>query len=254
MQRQIYCLKLCEPVGEIVKVLGRIDRYVTIPTSLDNAIYNSISFCNGPLKPTKAGVVVCSKDLTYLESDYKDKTLLLVSNPRIAFIRIMEAYFQEIDYSIHPTAIIKPNVTIGENVTVDANTVIGSSGFGYEKNELGSFEKFPHIGGVIIKNNVEIGCNTCIDKGTLGNTIIKEGTKINNLVHIAHNVEIGRHCIIHAQCYIGGSVKVGDYSWIAPGAIIRDRVKIGNNVTVGMGAVVTKDVEDGKIVFGVPAR
>src|SRR5690606_230154 len=123
------------------------------------------------------------------------------------------------------------------NVTINAGTVIGAEGFGYQRNENGEFEKFPHIGGVIINDNVDVGSNTSIDRGALGNTIIGEGAKIDNLVHIAHNVKVGKHAAVIAHAMIGGSSVIGDYSWVAPNSAIRDQISIGNRVTVGLGAV-----------------
>ena len=131
---------------------------------------------------------------------------------------------------------------------------IGFDGFGYEKNEEGGWESFPHYGRVVIGDNVEIKANVNIDRGNLGDTVIEAGTKIDCLTHIAHNAHIGRNCIIVCLVCIAGSAKIGDNSWIAPGAIIRNKIRVGKNVVVGMGAVVTKDVEDGVTVIGNPAR
>ncbi|MBI2446482.1 MAG: UDP-3-O-(3-hydroxymyristoyl)glucosamine N-acyltransferase, partial [Parcubacteria group bacterium] len=114
--------------------------------------------------------------------------------------------------------------------------------------------QFPHVGGVIIEDGVEIGANTCVDRGALGDTIIREGAKIDNLVHIAHNVIIGKNCRIICLVGIGGSVEIGDDSFIGISASIKNQKKIGKNVTVGMGAVVTKDIPDNTIVIGNPAR
>lgn len=132
--------------------------------------------------------------------------------------------------------------------------MIGADGFGYQRNESGELEKFPHLGGVVIEDNVEIGSNTCIDRGTLGDTIIREGSKIDNLVHIAHNVIVGRHAIVIAHSMVGGSVRIGDYAWVSPSACLRDVISIGDRSTVGLGAVVVKDVPDGGTVMGTPAR
>ena len=129
-----------------------------------------------------------------------------------------------------------------------------SNGFGYSRNEEFEFEKFPHVGGVIIEDNVEIGANTCIDRGALGNTVIKTGTKIDNLVHIGHNCVIGKHCAIIANSMLGGSVVIKDYSWIAPSASILNQLSIGEKVTIGLGSVVNKSVPDGETWMGVPAK
>jgi UDP-3-O-[3-hydroxymyristoyl] glucosamine N-acyltransferase len=241
---------------------------------------------------SKAGIILCEKSLEEQlpESVFDTKCLVFVDNPKLSFIRIVDKLFRNnITWGIHPTAVIHPeaeidnmcyigphsyigkckigkgskifgnchiydNTTIGENVTVHAGTVIGAEGFGYQRNEKGEFELFPHIGGVVIGNNVDIGSNTSIDRGALGNTIIEEGAKIDNLVHIAHNVVVGKHSAIIANTMIGGSTRIGEYSWIAPSASLRDQISVGNSTTVGMGAVVTKNVPKGETWTGSPAK
>lgn len=147
-----------------------------------------------------------------------------------------------------PPNMFHPSVKIGKN------TVIGADGFGYVRQDDGTLLKMPHAGNVIIEENVEIGSNTCIDRAVVGSTIIGAGTKIDNLVHIAHGVKIGKNCLIVAGAVIGGSTEIGDNCFIGINASIKNKVKIGNNVTVGMGAVVLKDVPDGVTVVGNPAR
>ena len=239
---------------------------------------------------TQAAVVICSDSLSYPQHVYQSKTLIAVANPRLAFINVMNSFFSsKVKYGIHPTAIIEKeaqihpdvyigpycniekcvigknavihgsvhigaNTIIGENVVIGPGTVICKEGFGYERSENGDYLKFPHIGGVLIENNVEIGANVVIDRGTMDNTVIGKGTKIDNLCHIAHNVVIGKNCLIIAMSIISGSVTIGDNCWISPQSCIRNGISIGNNVTVGMGAVVTKDVGDGQTVFGIPAK
>lgn len=239
------------------------------------------------LEKTKARVIVCDKNENYPN---KDKSYLKVSNPKQAIICIIEKLFQrDISYEIHPTAIIHPESTIhpkthigpntyigkchigegsiirgncfiddntfvGKNVLVHPGAVIGSDGFGFSRTNDGRFAKFPHVGGVIIEDNVEVGANTCIDRGTLGNTIIGQGTKIDNLVHIAHNVVIGKHVAVIANAMIAGSTEVGDYSWISPSVSIKDVVKIGKNVTIGLGASVLRSVNDNEVWIGNPAE
>lgn len=133
---------------------------------------------------------------------------------------------------IHSNVVIRDNCAIGNNVVLHAGVVIGADGFGYVPDENGSHHKFPQIGTVVIEDNVEIGANTCIDRGALGETRIGEGTKIDNLVQIAHNVQIGKRVIIAAQtgisgstvieddCVIGGQVGMGDHARVQSGAVI----------------------------------
>lgn len=174
--------------------------------------------------------------------------------------------------SIGPGVIIEGDVTIGSNCTIGANSVIkkhtiiennviigscnviGGDGFGYVLNETTmEYDHFPHYGGVVIKDNVHIGNNTCIDRGSLSNTIIQQGVKIDNLVHIAHNVQIGKNSIIIACSMIAGSVVIGENSWVAPSATIRNGIQIGSNSTIGLASTVTKSIEDGTTVLGSPA-
>ena len=154
---------------------------------------------------------------------------------------------------IHPNVTIRENVEIGKNVTVHSGTVIGSDGFGYVK-DGGSHHKIPQIGKVKIEDNVEIGANVTIDRATLGVTRIGKGTKIDNLVQIGHNVEIGENCIIIAQVGISGSTKIGNDTIIAGQAGLAGHIKIGNRVVIGAQSGVTKSVPDDTTVFGYPAR
>jgi len=289
--------ELLNSIGEAVKVLGKKDRYVSVPSPIDKASSESVTFCNKKapeglqmVRNSKAGVVICYDDLTFTEDDFKNKTLILVSNPTLAFLRIMKRHFVEamkhgispqavIDEGakIHPSVHIGPNsyigrceigentvihgnvyiypgAVIGRKVVIQAGTVIGAEGMGFHRNEKGELEQFPQIGGVIIEDDVEIGSNASIMRGAMGNTIIRQGTKIGHLCTIDHEVVIGKHCVIVVHSMLGGHSWIGDYSKVSLGACIRNGVKIGKNVVVGMGAVVTRDVEDGKTVFGVPAK
>jgi len=153
---------------------------------------------------------------------------------------------------IYPNVTIYNNCEIGNKVIIHAGTVIGSDGFGYmwDGNKQ---QKIPQIGGVIIKDEVELGSNVSVDRGALGNTIIQEDTKIDNLVQIGHNVIIGKHTIICSQTGIAGSSKIGNNVTLAGQVGVADHVKIGNNVTVAAMSGISKDVPDGKIMFGYPA-
>ena len=163
------------------------------------------------------------------------------------------------DVQIGNNSVIGPNsclahVRIGARVRIGANCTIGTPGFGFEKGQDNAYVRFPHIGTVVIEDDVEIGSNTCIDRGALGVTRIQQGAKIDNLVHIAHNVDIGVHSLVIAHAMIAGSVRIGRNAWIAPSAAIMNQVLIGENAVIGMGAVVLKDVPSDATVVGNPAR
>jgi len=157
------------------------------------------------------------------------------------------------DSIVHANVVVYDRVKIGQRVVVHGGTVIGADGFGYERNERGELEKFPHIGGVTIEDDVEIGSGTSIDRGSLQDTRICARARIDNQVHIAHNVVVGADVAVIAQAMIGGSVRIGDRAWIAPSATIMNQAHVGADATVGLGAVVVKAVRDGETVMGSPA-
>ncbi len=159
------------------------------------------------------------------------------------------------DCVLHPGVTVYPLARIGNRVVLHAGVVIGGDGFGYVFAE-GRHHKFPQLGGVIIEDDVEIGCNSTVDRGSLGTTIIGEGTKIDNLVQIAHNVRIGKHCVIVAQTGISGSVNVGDYAVIGGQVGIGDHVTIEDGATIasGGGVLPGKIVRKGSVIWGVPGR
>jgi UDP-3-O-[3-hydroxymyristoyl] glucosamine N-acyltransferase len=147
-----------------------------------------------------------------------------------------------------------PENEIGKYCNIHPTATIGKNGFGYVRDEVGRLLPMPHAGNVVIYDLVEVGAHTCIDRAVVGSTVIGEGTRIDNLVHIAHGAKIGKYCLIVAGAILGGSCEIGDYSFIGMGALIKNKIKIGKNVTVGMGAVVTKDIPDGETWVGNPAR
>ncbi|NEU30246.1 UDP-3-O-(3-hydroxymyristoyl)glucosamine N-acyltransferase [bacterium LRH843] len=236
-------------------------------------------------KRIKSSVIICDKRVEL--PICSDLIFIKVDNPRLVFAKLMEHFIvNERNTKIENTVemgensaigknvyighytVIGDNVRIGDNtiihshVTLNQNTsigcdclihsgvVIGSDGFGFEKDEDGSYYKFPHIGSVVIKDNVEIGSNTCIDRGVLEDTIVCSNTKIDNLVHIAHGCNIGENCLITAKVNITGSVSIGNNVWIGPNSTISDHVIIEDDAFISLGSVVVKNVSKGEKVTG----
>ena len=154
---------------------------------------------------------------------------------------------------IGPNTVIYRQTHIGSRVRIHGGSVIGGDGFGYVFHE-GRHVKVPQVGNVIIEDDVEIGCNVCVDRATIGSTLIKRGTKIDNLVQIGHNNRIGQHVIITGQGGFSGGVTVGDYAVFGGRAGVTDHVTIGERAQVGICSVVTKSVAPGESVLGYPAR
>lgn len=144
------------------------------------------------------------------------------------------------------------NVKIGRDCIIHSGTVIGKDGFGYSFDENNIPQKVEHFGGVAIGDRVEIGVNTCIDRGTIDNTVIGDDTKIDGLVHVGHNVNIGSGVLIVSHSFICGSAKIGDRSYLAPGSSVKEQVEIGRNTFVGLGTTVNKNIGDNIMLFGIP--
>jgi UDP-3-O-[3-hydroxymyristoyl] glucosamine N-acyltransferase len=157
------------------------------------------------------------------------------------------------DCVIHALAVLYADCEIGDRVIIHSGAVIGSDGFGYAT-EDGVHIKIPHLGRVVVEDDVEIGANATVDRGTLGETRIGRGAKIDNLVQIAHNVTLGAGAIVVAQVGISGSAVIGEGVVLGGQAGIRDHVTIGPRAAVGGQAGVTKDVAPGAVVSGYPAR
>ncbi len=154
---------------------------------------------------------------------------------------------------IHPGVKIYHDCVIGNNVTIHGGTIIGSDGFGFAPQADGSFAKVPQIGNVKIEDHVEIGANTTIDRATIGSTLIKRGAKLDNLIQVAHNVEIGNSSVIAAQAGISGSTKIGNGVMIGGQAGIVGHIQLGDGSKVNAQSGVSKSIEPGKAVTGSPA-
>lgn len=243
------------------------------------------------LASLKAGAVIVPLDAAHLPTG-EHVHFIRCKDPRGAFRDVFNLLhppqprtaFRSPSAIIHPSATIGRDVHIGHNVVVDegcvigngsiighntvllnaaqvgkrvvigCNCTIGGTGFGYQPDANGDQVLMPHMGSVVLGDDVEIGNNTCIDRGGLGNTVLERNVKVDNLVHIAHNAVIGENSLVIAHAMVAGSCQVGRNAWIAPNAAIRNKVSVGDNATVGLGAVVVKDVADGTVVAGNPAR
>ncbi len=212
-------------------------------------------------------------------------TALESDNPRLDFIRALSYLNSNIGFStydfaseIHTSVILGPNVVvengcrIAEGVVIEANVVIhsgtvvgknsrirscssiGGDGFGFERSEDGTPVRFPHLGGVLIGENVELGALNSVARGTLSDTIIESHVKTDNLVHIAHNCIVKKAAFLTACAELSGGVIVGERAWIGPNVSVMQKANIGNDSLVGLGAVITKDVGEGSIWAGNPAK
>jgi len=155
------------------------------------------------------------------------------------------------DTVIYPNVTIYPRCVLGKRVIVHAGTVIGAEGFGFVKDGEANV-RIPQVGIVEIEDDVEIGANCCIDRATFGKTLIKKGVKVDNLVQIAHNVQVGEHSIIVAQVGISGSTKLGKNVILAGQVGLVDHIEIGDNVVVGAQSGIAKDVPPDQFVLGSP--
>jgi UDP-3-O-[3-hydroxymyristoyl] glucosamine N-acyltransferase len=156
------------------------------------------------------------------------------------------------DVRLFPHVVVYAHTQIGHRTAIHAGTVIGSDGYGYVFDQ-GRHVKILQVGNVVIGDDVEIGSNTSIDRAALGSTVIGSGTKIDNLVHVAHNVVFGQHCLIMGQCGFAGSTQFGDYCVIASQSGVAGHLKIGRQVTVGAKSGVMRDIGDKETVLGFPA-
>ena len=155
---------------------------------------------------------------------------------------------------LHANAVVRERCRLGRGVILNQNVSIGADGFGYRPAADGKrLMKSPHVGIVILQDDVEIGANSCVDRGKFGATVVGEGTKIDNLCQIAHNCRIGRCCVIAGLTVVGGSVTIGDGTQVGGTVAVAEHVRIGSGVSIGGGSGVMRDIPDGKTYLGTPA-
>lgn len=292
------------------QIEGNEDIDITGLAKIEEAQSGHLSFIANPkyakfIETTNASAVLVDKDFPQT-----DKTVLRVSNPYFAFLKLAQKFYQQapqVDPGIHKTAIVGSDSTIGENCSIGAyivigkncqigkgttifpgtfigdrvqigdnclvyanvsireecqignncilhmGAVVGSDGFGYAF-EGGKFHKLPQMGIVVLEDDVEIGANITIDRATMGETRIQKGAKLDNLIQIAHNVQIGQHTAIAAQTGISGSTKLGAYVQVGGQAGFAGHLTVGDQAKVGAQAGITKSIPDGGFYSGYPAR
>jgi UDP-3-O-[3-hydroxymyristoyl] glucosamine N-acyltransferase len=240
---------------------------------------------------SKAGIILCKKTLEGLVQQRPGSQIFFLDNPRLVFVQLVKQISSNqrkkgisphatisntakigVDCYVGDYTVIGDNCKIGDRTTISdrvslvqncfigsdciiqPGVTIGADGFAFERYQSGELERFPHLKGVIIGNNVEICANSSIARGSLSDTVIGDGTKIDALVHIAHNVTVGKNCELTAGTIIGGSTTLGDTCWTGLNSTLKDNIKIGNNVLIAAGAAVIHEVQDEDIVAGVPAK
>jgi len=234
-----------------------------------------------------ADVLIIAPDSLRHQAETLPQVFLFSDNPRLMFCRVLNRFFTEPfvpriagsavirtekplnplvcigdgcvisgEVTIGDRTVIEPNViisgkvTIGSDVYIKSGAVIGQKGFGFERDDSGTPILFPQLGGVRIGDRVEIGALTTIARGALGDTVVSDDVKLDDHVHIAHNVEIGPRCLITAGAVVSGSVKIEGDVWIGPNATTTNTVKIGEGATISLGAVVARNVKPGTRVSG----
>lgn len=235
---------------------------------------------------SKAKVILVDGDVRPIE----DKVLLVVNNPKVCLAQIGNEFFADKPVlGIHPTAVVDSEaklgrgvcvgpysvvgkaqigdgtiieshvriydcVTMGKNCHIKDGAILGGAGFGFEKDEHGNRFRFPQIGSLIMGDEVEVGGNTCIDRGALSDTIIGSHTKINNLCHIAHNNIIGENVEITGCVNVSGGNVIDNNVWLAPNSSLVGYIHIGEGAVLGMGAVAVKDIPAHEVWVGNPAK
>lgn len=281
------------PVTEVIGNSDRIVKRVVSASNLIADDHDMVWLSDkniGLIGKIEKGVVICS-EIARKNKLTEECTYLIVSNPRLYFLNVVKDFFVEeetafisprsvIDSSvkigknvtIHAGVVLEKNCEVGDETTIDSNTVvkkgtiigrgvkiganntIGGNGFGYERDQSGTLQFIPHIGNVVIEDDVEIGNNTTIDRAVLGSTVLRRNCKIDNLVHIAHGVEIGENSLIIANAMIAGSCRIGKNVWVSPSASVLNKIAVGDDAIIGMGAVVLKAVSEKQTVVGNPAK
>lgn len=235
----------------------KVDFEVKCPKGINEASTKNVSFTTNDKNLGSAGVIFTEARCASAYSMQIRQIQIRVDNPKLWFVKCCLALFPpegSMRISFWKDCCVFGCVSIDTQCFIGFGSVIGGIGFGYVADDVGILHQFPHYGRVIIEYDVEIGSNCTIDRGSLSDTVIGEGSKIDSNVFIAHNVKIGKHCLIVAGSVICGSAEIGDGTFVGANATIKNGVKVGANCIIGMGACVIRDVKDGQTVAGNPAR
>jgi UDP-3-O-[3-hydroxymyristoyl] glucosamine N-acyltransferase LpxD len=283
-------LKTAVPVSRIAAALG-VEFHgdpgvvITRVDAAESAVGGSLCFAKSAGWAAKAGPAAVLLTTSEFASERGLGPTLVSTQPRLDFARalgLLEQWggfvWSDAAPEIHPSARIGQNVVlgrgvkigagsvvyhnvvigdeviVGENCVIKSSAVVGEEGFGFERDASGRAVRLPHIGTVVIGSDVEIGSLTTVCRGTLGDTVLRSGCKIDDHVHIAHNIDVGEDAFVIACAEVSGGVKIGPRAWIAPNATILNQLTIGSDAVVGLGAVVVKSVHDGVVVVGNPAK
>jgi UDP-3-O-[3-hydroxymyristoyl] glucosamine N-acyltransferase len=219
---------------------------LNIPGLLKNSAIHTSAVISKSAKLGK-NVIVGPKVVIYDDVSIGENTILHSG------VVIMGHVVIGMDCILYPNVVVQDKSEIGDRVILQSGAVIGADGHGYFQRE-GTNRKIPQIGNVCLEDDVEIGACTTIDRARFRTTIIKQGSKLDNQVQIAHNVSLGEHALISAQSAVGGSVKAGDHLIMGGQSGIRDNVNIGNNVTAVARAVITANTQDKEVIGGMPGR
>ena len=251
---------------------------------------NSLVFTNSlvHIEDNISSLVLCKPDCYEKSRISSSSSYIFCSNPRLAFAKAVQKFFTKDeppsihqtaviadDVNIHPSVtigahcvigsdvtigegtIIKNNVVISENVKIGdfcylkSGSIIGEDGFGFDFEDDKRPVRLPHLGSVELGDQVEVGSNAVISRGTMNNTIIGDNVKIDDLVFIAHNVTIGNKAILTACAEVSGSVEIGECVWVGPNSSIIQKMKIGSGATIGIGTTITSDVGPGQKIMGI---
>ena len=273
------------------EVVGNAKHTITKPSKIEEANSDSITFLANTkyldyINTTEAGCIVISKELF---SDKFSGNFIIVTDAYAAFTKVLSLFNVNVtteisdkayvhtsakiganvhiypfvyigeNVSIGDNCILYPNVTVNAHCTIGSNcilhsgAVIGSDGFGFAPIEDGTFHKIPQLGNVIIEDNCEIGANTCVDRATMGSTIIRKGVKLDNLIQVAHNVEIGEHTVIAAQTGISGSTKIGHHNMIGGQVGFVGHIVVAPYTKINAQSAVASNIKkEGLILSGSP--